>query len=152
MPAAVWLGMAAPSAAAAPPGHCGACLGGGPIASLESRVASVGRPTLCEISDISPENQGGTSTIEIMSFSATTRCDARSTAHQGVVYFVESETPGQARYLLALAGVTPSFVAGWRGGKVAVLLGRGTSVLHQLEVYRALEGHARFVFGGHNAG
>lgn len=151
MPAAVWLCVPAPAAAAPVPGYCGACRAGGPIASLESRIADVGRPTLCEVSDISPEDQGGISSIEILSFSATNRCDARSTAHQGVVYLVQQQSPGAARYFLALASVTSSFVDGWRGGKVAVLLGPGTSVLHQLEVYRALEGHARFVFGGHNA-
>jgi hypothetical protein len=149
VPAAVSLCTPVSSAAAAVPGHCGACQSGGPIASLEARIASVGHSTLCEISDITPENQGGTSTIEIMSFSATDKCTAGSTAHQGVVYFVDCESPGAARYLLALASVTSSFVDGWQGGKVDVMLGRGTSVLHQLQVYRALERQARFAFGRH---
>lgn len=143
------LSPAGPSAAAAIPGHCGACAAGGTIAALEARIASVGRPTLCEVSHISPEDQGGTSTVEIMSFSSTKRC-VRS-ASQGVLYLVTSESPGAARYLLALASVTPAFVDGWQKGDVAVLLGRGTSVLHQLEVYRALERHARFAFGGSNS-
>jgi hypothetical protein len=146
-----WLCVSALPAAAAAPGQCGACQGGGPIAALEGRIAALGHPTLCQISDISPENQGGASTIEIMSFSSTKRCDAGATARQGALYLVASQSPAAARYLLALAGVTPSFVDGWRAGKVAILLGRGTSVLHQLQVYKALEGHSRFVFGGHNA-
>jgi hypothetical protein len=149
---ASWLCVPGSSGAAAPPGHCGACAGGGRLASLEARIEAVGHPTLCEISDISPENQGGVSTIEIMSFSSTRRCDARSTAGQGVVYLVESESSGAARYFVGLASVTESFVDGWQGGDVAVLLGRGTSVRHQLEVYLAMEGHARFVFGGHRNG
>lgn len=149
--AATWLSVAALPAAAAAPGRCGACQGGGPIAAVEGRIAAYGHPTLCQISDISPENQGGSSTVEIMSYSATKRCDAGSTAKQGALYLVQSQSTAAARYLLALAGVTPSFVDGWRAGKVAVLLGRGTSILHQLEVYRALQGHSHFTFGGHNA-
>ncbi|HEY6473678.1 MAG TPA: hypothetical protein VIY26_12355, partial [Acidimicrobiales bacterium] len=149
--AATWLGVAALPAAAAAPGQCGACQGGGPIAALEGRIAAFEHPTLCQVSDVSPENQGGSSTIEIMSFSSTKRCDPRSTAGQGTLYLVASQSPSAARYLLALAGVTPSFVDGWRSGKVAVLLGRGTSILHQLQVFQALKGHSRFVFGGHNA-
>ncbi len=148
---ATWLCVSALPAAAAAPSQCGACQGGGPIAGLEGRIAAFGHPTLCQISDISPENQGGSSTIEIMSFSSTKRCDAGSTARQGALYLVQSQSSAAARYLLALAGVTPSFVDGWQAGKVAVLLGRGTSILHQLQVFQALKGHSRFTFGGHNA-
>ena len=69
-----------------------------------------------------------------------------------MLYLVLAESPGAARYLLALASVTPSFVDGWQRDSVAVLLARGTSELHQLEVYRALERHARFAFGGNSGG
>jgi hypothetical protein len=63
-----------------------------------------------------------------------------------VLYLVQSESAADARYLLALADVSPPFHDGWQSGNVAIMLTDDTSVLHQLEVYRALKGHARLAF------
>jgi hypothetical protein len=131
---------------AATPNHCGNCGDGSPIGQIVTRIVAVGRPTLCEISQVSPTNEGGTSTVEIFSYSTTNKCDAASTARQGVLYLVENPTTATTKYLLSLASVTSSFVVGWQSGKVAIMLGTGTSVLHQLEMFRALERHARLAF------
>jgi hypothetical protein len=136
----------APANASAIPNYCGACQGGGPIGRLESMIESVGHPALCQISDITPSDQGGASTVEILSYTHTKKCNPASTANQGVLYLVQSESAADARYLLALADVSPPFHDGWQSGNVAVMLTDDTSVLHQLEVYRALKGHARLAF------
>ena len=150
--AATWLCVSALPAAAAAPGQCGACQGGGPIAALEGRIAAFHDPTLCQISDISPENQGGASTVEIMSFSRTKRCDAGSTVRQGALYLVQAQSPADGP-LPPRPRRRDALLRGWlanrQGGRP--VQGRGTSVLHQLQVYQALKGHSRFVFGGHNA-
>jgi len=121
-------------------------LGATPFGRIASLIQSVGHPTLCPVSNISPSDQGGTSTIVILSYSQTERCDPRSTAHQGVLYLDRLPTAADARYLLKLASVTSAFTDGWRSGDIAVMLGDGTSVAHQLEAYKGLEGHARLAF------
>jgi hypothetical protein len=141
----IWF-LQAPAYAAAIPNYCGACQGSGPIGQLESMIMSIGHPVLCQISDINPSDQGGASTVEILSYTDTKRCNPASTANQGVLYLVQTESAADARYLLDLADVTPPFHDGWQRRNVAVLLTNDTSVLHQLEVYRALKGHARLAF------
>jgi hypothetical protein len=131
---------------AATPNHCGNCSEGSPIGQIVTRIVAVGRPTLCEISQLSPTNEGGTSTVEIFSYSTTNQCDPASTTGQGVLYLVENPTTAITKYLLSLGSVTSSFVVGWQSGRVAIMLGAGTSILHQLEMFRALERHARLAF------
>jgi hypothetical protein len=143
---ATMIATSAPAAAGTTPNRCSACLPGSPIGRLESFIVSVGHPTLCQVSDISPTDQGGTSTIEILSYSKSKRCDPRSTVHQGVLYLDRSPTAADAQYLLQLASVTPAFIVGWQSGTVAILIGKGTSVLHQLEAFRGLVGHAQIRF------
>jgi hypothetical protein len=119
------------------------------IGQLKSAIEANGRPMLCQISNISPVEFGGTLNIEIFSYSVTNRCDNRSTAHQGVLFFVEGASVYNADYLVRLASVTPAFNAGWRSGSVSVLLGEGASLLRQYQVTKALQGHALFGFSRH---
>lgn len=125
---------------------CGGCLPTNPLPRIERIVSGNGRTTLCPISKITPADQGGTSNIEIFTYSTTRACDHRSTAHQGAIYLVLTETAADAQYLLDLANVTSSFVAGWQTGKVAILLGAGTAPIHNFETDLALRGHARRAF------
>lgn len=118
----------------------------GPFPEITSLIRTHGSPTLCRIGNISPNGQGGTSVINIFSFSTTTRCDSKSTAHQGTLYLVQSESTSGAKYFLALAAITPAFQDGWQRGQVAIILGIGTPYLRQLVVLHALSGRAHLAF------
>jgi hypothetical protein len=104
------------------------------------------RPTLCSISDISPNGQGGQLITRIYSFSRNSECNARSTAHQGVLYLVQCASASDARGFLRLTAATPAFVEGWQGGRVAILLGKGVPIIREVATAEALKGKARFVF------
>jgi hypothetical protein len=133
---------------AASPTHHGPALGGtASFREIESLIESRGNSTLCEISNITPNAQGGLSTIKIFSFSTTTRCDAHSTAQQGgVLYLVQTQSTATTKLFLALAANTPAFEAGWQSGQTAIVVGTGVTALRQLEIYSALMGYAHFAF------
>lgn len=129
---------ASPHGTASPPGAV-------TVTTLKSSIAAAGA-TLCDLNSVNPNDQGGVAVINVFSFGSTGRCDAASTAGQGVLYVLQYAGSDDANYFLQLAEQNPRFSAGWQAGRIAIATGQGVPASIRRQVGTALTGKADAVF------
>jgi hypothetical protein len=103
--------------------------------------------TLCSVGHIDPTVQGGSETVNIYSFSEDRSCDAKATANQGLIYFVDNVDVPSAKYFLGLAAVSHNFQAGWRAGDLAIVVGPHLPILRLLGLAKLFADRAKPTFG-----